>query len=88
MTFRNVTNPRPIEDQKHQRVSTYNGPVDQREGYGQPPLGLGGLLRRAGVMYAARAGTLVPASVLVFVLLRELLLVIVAVALLGKNRRE
>jgi len=79
VTFRNVTNPRPIEDQKHQRVSTYNGPVDQREGYGQPPLGLGGLLRRAGVMYAARAGTLVPASVLVFVLLRELLLVIVAV---------
>jgi hypothetical protein len=70
---------RPIEDEKHLRVSTYNGPVEQMEGYGSQPHGLGGLLRQAGVMYAARAGTLVPACVLVFVLLRELLLVIVPV---------
>jgi hypothetical protein len=49
------------------------------EAYGEPPLGLGGLLRQAGVMYAARAGRLVPASVFIFVVLRELLLVIVAV---------
>ena len=57
----------------------YNGPVDHREAYGQPPLGLGGLLRQAGAMYAARAGRLVPVSVLVFIVLRELLLVIAAV---------
>ena len=53
--------------------------MEHGEAYGQPPLGLGGLLRQAGVMYAARAGRLVPASVFVFVVLRELLLVIVAV---------
>jgi len=56
----------------------YNGPVEQREGYGQTPLGLGGVLRQAGAMYAARAGRLVPACAVVFILLRELLLVIVA----------
>jgi len=53
--------------------------VDQREGYGSTPLGLGGVLRQAGVMYAARARRVVPASVLVFIVLRELLLVVVAV---------
>jgi hypothetical protein len=37
------------------------------------------MLRQAGVMYAARAGRLVPASVFVFIVLREVLLVIVAV---------
>ena len=37
------------------------------------------MLRQAGVMYAARAGRLVPACVLVFIVLRELLLVIAAV---------
>ena len=36
-------------------------------------------MRQAGVMYAARAGRLVPASVLVFIVLRELLLLVVAV---------
>ena len=51
--------------------------MDQREGYGQPPLGLGGVLRQAGALYAARAGRLIPACVLVFVILRELILVIV-----------
>jgi hypothetical protein len=53
--------------------------VEQTEGYGSPPLGLGGVLRRAWMMYAARAGKLVPASVVVFIVLRELLLVVAAV---------
>jgi len=53
--------------------------VDQTEGYGTAPLGLGGVLRQAGAMYAARAGRLVPASVLVFILVRELVLVVAAV---------
>jgi len=53
--------------------------VDQREGYGPTPLGLGGVLRQAGGMYTARAGRLVPACMLVFIALRELLLVIVPV---------
>jgi len=54
--------------------------VDQTEGYGAAaPLGLGGVLRRAGAMYAARGGRLVPAYALVFVVLRELLLFLVPV---------
>lgn len=51
----------------------------QREGYGQPHLGLGGVLRQAGALYGAAAGRLVPASVVTFILLRELLLVVVLV---------
>lgn len=54
--------------------------MDQTEGYGAAaPLGLGGVLRRAGAMYAARAGRLVPVCMLVFVVLRELLLFLVPI---------
>jgi hypothetical protein len=51
--------------------------VDQREGYGRAPLGLGGVLRQAAELYATRAGRLVPACALVFIILRELVLVLV-----------
>jgi hypothetical protein len=47
-------------------------------GQGQTPLGLVDLLRHAGRMYGASAPALVPAFVIVFVALRELLVVLFA----------
>lgn len=53
--------------------------MDHTEGYGAAPLGLGGVLRQAGEMYATRAGRVVPACVVVFILVRELVLGVAAV---------
>jgi hypothetical protein len=49
------------------------------EGAGQAPLGLADVLRQAGRLYGASVPTLVPTFVVVFVALRELFLVLLAV---------